>query len=178
MELVTPDIINNSRVFCWMVSYPILYRVKRKNIMNIGMKFGCFYLFTALLSLVSARSLAQAKSNDCSKIRKGHFYFFSKKVNGWSEIFRKDSLHTEIELNTKDTLIYRVNWLKPCVFTMQLIKSTQTFEPGEESFTKSFVHKNEILLVTKKYYTFKSVVSSAEYKKDFTFTDTVWFKRR
>jgi hypothetical protein len=130
------------------------------------------------VSFFSTPSFAQARSKDCSKIRKGHFYYYSSTTNARSEIFRNDTVHQEIGLTKNDTFTYRVKWVEPCKFTMQLIKSTRSFEPGEESFNKSFITTVDIAVVTKKYYTFNAVVSSELYNKQSMVSDTVWFDKR
>jgi len=126
--------------------------------------------------LIPMAAFGQLKSPDCAKVKNGHFFYHSKKVNLWSEIFRNDTMHMEVVKGTNDTLVYKIDWTEPCLFTMQLMKSNQHFEPGEEAFTKSYIAANRVLKVAKEYYTFEAIMTSKDYAKEYKFSDTVWYK--
>jgi hypothetical protein len=121
---------------------------------------------------------AQKRSLDCSRVKDGHFYNYSKGAKVWTEVFRNGTIHKEINLTTNDTSIYRIKWLKPCSFTMELIKRTKPFEKGEKSVIESLKITIQILEVTQNYFTYKAELKSSLYQKQLSFSDTAWYKMR
>ena len=119
---------------------------------------------------------SQTLENKCSSLKNGHFYSYLKNESTWSEIFRSGDIQIEVKKNTNDTMFYKVNWLEPCKFNFDYIKSTLVYEPGQEQFYKSFKTTVEIKYVEEKFYTYIATMTSPQYPKQLIVEDTIWTK--
>ena len=135
------------------------------------------FLLSLLLYFKVGLSFAQQQNHCPEKLKNGHFYSYSSKLNAWSEIFRDGRMQKEIFRNTNDTSVYSIRWVDSCTYEILLLKSTTPFEPGEEDFVKSFKTVVSISSTSNLYYTNTSVVSSEKYRQSFNFIDTVWFDK-
>lgn len=141
----------------------------------INSKTGLFWLTLAALA-INKTGYSQTIENNCRAVKNGHFYSYLKSESTWSEIFRNGDTHIEVKKNTNDTMFYRVNWLSPCTFTFDYVRSTLRFELGQEQFNKSFKTNVEIRYVGEKFYTYKATMSSSLYPKELIVEDTIWTK--
>lgn len=128
----------------------------------------CLFLFS-----LSARS----QTPNCNKTKNGNFYFYPTKSTKSFLIIRDGTSQQEIDLNTKDTSFWKVNWPEDCVLTTQFLKTTKTIPEDQANFLKSHVTVIEIQKVTNKYYTFLGSIDVNGTKMGQT-QDTIWFRQK
>ncbi len=110
----------------------------------------------------------------CSKVKNGIFHYYQNNGKFHSLIVRKDSLQTEINLNTNDTSYWRIQWISECAFTCKFISSTKQMPKPEYEFYKSSSLKFNIMGTSKEYYLYNAVFTANNYSK--VLNDTIWFR--
>ena len=118
----------------------------------------------------------QLKSSDCSKIRKGMFYFYPPNSADEYRIFRGDSIQAEVKIGSRDTSYWKINWKNDCLFTLNFIRKNTKLSDAENNFYKSHTTLCKVLDITPDYYVFKAGLDSI--KGLGSVTDTLWFKQR
>ena len=110
---------------------------------------------------------------ECIMVKDGtfHFYPISKKTH--HIIVRRDTLQTEIDLNTRDTSYWRIKWISECEFTCNFISITKPLSKEELDFCNNTTLKFTVSCVSKDYYTYDALASYNNISK--TFSDTMWF---
>lgn len=112
------------------------------------------------------------KKPPCSQFKNGVFHYYQNNGKFHSLVIRKDSLQTEINLNTNDTSNWRIQWVSDCEFTCKFISSTKNMSKPENDFYKSSFLKFSIVSATKDYYLYNAVFTANNYSK--VFNDTMW----
>ena len=115
-------------------------------------------------------------SPDCRKVRKGEFYFYPPDKRGPFKLVRYDSIQYEIDLGSKDTSTWKLQWLNDCTVRSNFISATNKLPAEMMDFFNSHTIYLEIMKVTEKYYYFKvSLDSLTSHIVDY---DTAWFNAK
>jgi len=120
--------------------------------------------------------LTAFSSQDCSIIKKGTFYFYPPDSSEPFQIIRKDSVQEEINMKTKDTSFWKINWSDDCFASLHLIRTTKKMEDDEKAFLFGHTTVMHVLSISNKYYIFKGGLDYLN--SPFTIVDTVWFNKR
>ena len=112
----------------------------------------------------------------CDSIKSGRFHIYSKNPTAHFILIRKDSLQTEINLNTGDTSFWKVEWTSDCNYNCKYISAVKEKSPEEEEFYKSSGVKFSITKITENYYLYDALFSSLLITK--SYSDTVWLKEK
>lgn len=131
----------------------------------------CFIAF-----LLPSFVISQTKNLDCKDVKKGIFYLYPSSLQKGFIILRNDSIQKEINIETKDTSFWKINWKDDCICNLKFIRSTQIMPDEEKEFYNLHQPVINILGVTKNYYIFKVGLDSINAAK--TITDTIWFRAR
>ena len=113
---------------------------------------------------------------DCKDVKKGVFYLYPSSLPKGFIILRNDSIQKEINIETKDTSFWKINWKNSCTFNLKFIRSTQAMPEEEKKFYNLHQPVINVLGVTKDYYIFKVGLDSINAAK--VIIDTIWFKAR
>ena len=130
-------------------------------------KFGIIILPIILSWIVTS------KTPDCKKVRIGEFYFYPPDNRGPYKLVRKDSLQYEINQQTNDTSIWKLQWLSDCLVKSSFISATNELPGKMIDFLKTHSAYLEILNVTEKYYCFQITADSIP--PELIHKDTAWF---
>jgi hypothetical protein len=116
------------------------------------------------------------KSNDCNKVKYGTFYFYPANAQTGFVVIRRNSLQEEINLKTRDTSFWKIQWTSSCGFNLKFIRKSLAISVEEKVFYNSHLSVVEISKITKDYYVFKGGLDSLSGKG--SMTDTLWFKAK
>jgi hypothetical protein len=130
------------------------------------------YFFSPLIIL----GQPTATNADCSRVKNGNFYFYPVNTQKGFRVDRKGAVQSEINLETRDTSFWKVNWENDCAFDLKFIRKSQAISDDEKSFYSAHVTVFKILSVTKDYYVFKAGLDSITDKS--VLTDTLWRESR
>ena len=109
---------------------------------------------------------------DCSKVHTGKFYFYKNSDQYTSTIIRTDTVQIEINSKTKDTSIWKINWIDNCTFSTKYVSGLRINTQAEADFYRQSIIVFTIKELTDDYYTY-----SAEFKFNSLsnkYTDTLW----
>ncbi|MFA6059622.1 MAG: hypothetical protein WC756_15555 [Taibaiella sp.] len=111
---------------------------------------------------------------DCHVAKSGKFIYHPQKSKQRFLIIRNDSIQKEVNLDTRDTSLWQVNW-EQCVLKLKFLRNTKPMSNEELQFYKTHTATITILYTTKDYYVFQAGVT--EQKRSKSTTDTMWVKR-
>lgn len=129
-------------------------------------------IWIVILPIISGWAVL-SNEPDCKKIKEGEFYFYPPDNSGPFKFVRKDSIQYEIDLQTKDTSIWKLQWLSNCLIKSNFISITKELPKEMIAFFNDHTIYLEIMEVTAKYYRFKIIPDSLTSK--LIYTDTAWF---
>ena len=113
---------------------------------------------------------------DCRAVKNGTFHFYKGKEGYHSIIVRKDSLQTEVNLNTGDSSYWRIRWISDCQFTCTYLSGSAIKSPEEIDFYKRSVLKFNIEKISDLYYTFDAQLTFENNTRNFS--DTMWLNKK
>lgn len=116
------------------------------------------------------------KTNNCSKVKQGTFYFYPVKGQSVFTIIRENGIQKEINIKTGDTTFWKIRWRSACEFNLKFIRKSRFVSNEEKLFYNSHLSVVRILNVSKDYYIFNAGLDSLNVKN--VLTDTLWFKAR
>ena len=117
-----------------------------------------------------------APSLTCADVRNGTFYFFNKKTDGLETYVRKGAMQREIIAKQKETVLWDVEWLNDCVYTLKYESGAENHPEAEQKFLSKHVVITEILQVHEDYLTFRSAIDKLT--SPTVLNDTLWIKQR
>ena len=120
--------------------------------------------------------LGQSKPPDCSKIKKGIFYFYPAGTDKCYRVDRGDSVQEEIDLTDPDTSFWKVDWQDPCHFSLAFISNNPPVTGEKLDFMNSHTVICEVQKVTKRYYIFKARMDPDPGEE--IPADTLWVRKR
>ena len=141
--------------------------------MNRALLFSLFGL-TGLSFLLSACSDSQL-SNDCSRYRKGMFYYHFKDSDRVSHytVARTDSIQTETNADNGNVARYKIHWINNCSYELRFIEGTEKLPQEILGLKRKMVLQTTILSGNKTFYLFRSTSNAS----DKILQDTIWLKR-
>ena len=116
---------------------------------SIMIKYSTSVLIVSLISLFSIALLSfQHSGSNCDSVKNGMFHFYQNNDQYHALVIRKDSLQTEININTGDTSYWHVVWLSDCEFTVAYISGSKAMSQQELDFHKQSALKFSIKTLT------------------------------
>jgi hypothetical protein len=145
------------------------------------MKFSFSQVFriVILFFLTSMPFISSSQDNHtltCADVRNGTFYYFGPKSNGQETFIRKGALQRELIPKQKETVLWEVEWLNDCVYTLKYQSGAENHPAAEQKFLSKHIVVTEILQVTEDYITFRT--SFDKVSNPTGISDTLWIKQR
>ena len=128
--------------------------------------------FAAVFILTSFYCIA---SIDCSKIRNGKFYYYTKKGHRLVNVERKDSLQTETDVQSGDLFKDKVVWTTDCHFQLFVGAFNEVKHTLIDTLLASTPLEVDILTITKDFYVCKGTVEILN--KKIQLRDTLYFNK-
>jgi hypothetical protein len=113
---------------------------------------------------------------ECGSVKNGRFHFYQNNGQYHSIVIRKDSLQTEVNLNTGDSTFWRIAWVSDCQFTCSYISGSKIKSKEELDFYKKSTLIINILKTSKEYYTYNAFFTSENNSR--SLSDTMWLKAK
>ena len=132
------------------------------------MKRGIVYIFSFYLFFII--SCSSSDVTKCSELKRGEFYYKSRKSFAGSTIKRNDSIQIVTDKETGKEQKEKIEWIDPCTYMLYPFLDDKDDSSNPDFFLPIEV---TILDITKKYYTVN--VFNDHYKTNFN--DTVWIAR-
>jgi hypothetical protein len=134
-------------------------------------------LMLFFLCTQSVVSLCQDKPPlSCTYVRNGTFYYFDPKSGGLETFIRKGALQREIISKQRETVLWDVEWLNDCVYTLKYESGAENHPAAEQKFLSKHIVVTEILKVSEDYLTFRSAFDKVT--NPTVLSDTLWIKQR
>lgn len=115
-------------------------------------------------------------NTDCKAVKNGTFHFYKDNGRYHSIVIRKDSLQTEVNLNTGDSTFWRIRWISDCQFACTYLSGSAIKSPEEIDFYKRSILKFNINKTSDLYYTFDAMLTFDNNTK--SFSDTMWLNKK
>jgi len=133
-----------------------------------------FYLVFAACCMFFL-SFTYKRLSDCSKIKNGKFYYYSKKSRDKVDIERFDSLQLETNIKTGLILKSKIFWKNDCRYDMYINALSNAKLDKLDSLIASIPASVEIINVQDSFYVCKTKMKIIN--KDIESTDTIYFKK-
>ena len=130
--------------------------------------------FLALFLLV----LSCNSMDDCSKVRNGSFYYYSKANDAKVFIERRDTIQIETNSKLDKVLKSKIVWKDNCSFDLFVNSLCETKLETLDSILAVNPARVEILSITANYYICKSKIDIDAYKFHVETIDTMYFEKR
>ena len=119
---------------------------------------------------------SQSKNNNCQSVKNGFFYYYPQGKSENYKIIRNGQLYQEINMQTNDTVTWRLNWNENCTFTLKFVEKSGLVSDLDKRIYSSMTIIIRILLIRKKYYIFSTELEGRQ--KPYLVTDTAWFNKK
>jgi hypothetical protein len=130
-----------------------------------------------LLCLLSVVSFCQDRPLlTCTDVRNGTFYYFNPKTGEPDTFIRKGALQRENVPKQKETILWDVEWLSDCVYSLTYESGAENHPAPELKFLSKHIVVTEILHVTEDYLTFRTAFDKVT--NPTVLSDTLWIKQR
>ena len=127
-----------------------------------------------ILLIIPAAAICQNKKTNCDKLKNGTFYLYPSDLNKHYQAIRKGNIQIEMDLDTGDTAILKIEWPRECTYTLQYVSGTKQRSKEEDDFWANHKITFDIVETGKDFYIFKGYV---ENEPSFpTLQDTIWLK--
>jgi hypothetical protein len=144
------------------------------------MKFFVPFCPTVMLFLLFSQPFISISQGNlllnCTDVRNGVFYYFSQKNDGRETFIRKGAMQRELVPKQKETVLWDVEWLNDCVYTLKYESGAENRPAAEQKFLNKHLIVTEILHVTENYMTFRT--SFDKLTNPTVLSDTLWIKQR
>ncbi len=124
----------------------------------------------------SLTSRSQDHAINCLDVRNGTFVYFNPNSGVQETFTRKGALQKELIGKPKELIIWEVEWLTDCVYTLKYQSGAENHPAAEQKFLGKHLVVTEILQVTEDYMTFRT--SFDKVTNATNLTDTLWIKQR
>jgi hypothetical protein len=135
---------------------------------------------TALFLFLTGKSLISRCQDDhllkCADVRNGTFYYFNPQDNGRETFIRNGALQKEIVPKKKETVLWDVEWLNECTYTLKYESGAENHSAAEQKFLAKHIVVTEILHVTEDFMTFRTAFDKVT--NPTILSDTLWIKQR
>lgn len=112
----------------------------------------------------------------CKEVKNGTFYYFDKKTDGLETFVRKGSLQREIITKQRESILWDVEWINDCVYTLKYQSGAENHPAGEQKFLAKHLIVTEILQVHEDYLTFRTAIDKVTNQT--VLNDTLWIAQR
>jgi len=147
------------------------------SILKIPRSSVCRTLLLLLLTFRSLFSFSQQNNTlSCADVRNGTFYYINTKDDDKQTYIRKGSLQRETSPKRKETILWEVNWLNDCTYSLKYESGGENRTEAEQKFLNKHIVVTEILHVTEDYMTFRS--SFDKVSNPTVLSDTLWIRQR
>lgn len=129
------------------------------------------FIFYDLMVILLMASLFYAAAPDCNTLRVGQFHSYNKKGDH-IQITRIDGIQQDVNMRTKDTTYWKIDWLGNCRFAAAYLSGA-----GPKTETEKRLYENTILYfdikeIADDYYVGTTTVKAPNGNS--VFTDTTW----
>jgi len=138
----------------------------------VQLKLICFYVFLSLFSFYSNQSKAQ----NCEGLKSGTFYSYPKNSAEKYAIIRNGEYQYEKDLVNGDSIIYKIEWLSDCKYSLKFISTNAKMTTDESAFWDKHKLVYEITGSTSNYYTYKGYFDKTSNVS--ISADTMWLKEK
>ena len=138
-----------------------------------------FYRTLILFILISGSSTSYGQDSlslGCADVRNGTFYYFDKRTDGLETFIRKGAMQREIIAKQKEAVLWDVEWLNDCVYTLKYESGAENHPAAEQKFLAKHIVVTEILQVHPDYLTFRSAMDKVT--NPTVLSDTLWIRQR
>jgi hypothetical protein len=140
----------------------------------------CYRIFSRaclFFMLIYKPSLTRGQDTlKCSDVRNGTFYYFGQKSVGLETFIRKGALQRELIPKAKETVLWDVEWLNDCTYSLKYESGAENHPAAEQKFLNKHLLITEILQVTEDYMTFRSCIDKVT--NPTVLKDTLWIRQR
>ncbi len=134
----------------------------------------CFFIF-----FIHGPSTVSGQDNavlNCSDIKNGTFSYFDQREGASETFIRKGDIQKEILPQRRETIIWEVNWLNECTYTLKYQSGAENQPAAEQKLLGKHIIVVEILHVTEDYITFRTALDKVTNPS--VLNDTLWVKQR
>src|SRR5580698_6503537 len=103
-----------------------------------------FFFFIYCYSIVSAQENAIL---NCSDIKNGTFNYFDQREGATETFVRKGDIQKEILPQRKETILWGVNWLNECTYSLKYQSGAENRSAAEQKLLSKHIIVSEILHV-------------------------------
>src|SRR6478735_1782289 len=115
---------------------------------------------------------AQNKMVTCTDLKNGLFYSYPKNTNDHYISYREGDSQREVNIKTGDSILWKINWIDDCSYTLKFISGNVKMNEDVSSFLKKHKMAYEISKVTNNYYGVKSYIDKTS--NMIIETNTMW----
>jgi len=112
----------------------------------------------------------------CADVRNGTFYYFNPRTGESETFIRKGVLQRENISKQRETVLWDVEWLNDCVYTLKYESGAENHPAAEQKFLSKHIVVTEILKVNEDYMTFRTAFDKVT--NPTVLSDTLWIKQR
>ncbi len=129
------------------------------------------FIFCGLIAILLVASAFYVAGPDCNTLRVGQFHSYTKKGDH-IQITRIDGIQQDVNMSTKDTTYWKIDWLGNCRFAASYLSGA-----GPKNETEKRLYENTILYfdikeIADDYYVGTTTVKAPNGNS--VFTDTTW----
>ena len=129
------------------------------------------FIFYGLIAILFMASSFYVAVPDCNTLRVGQFHSYTKKGDH-IQITRIDGIQQDVNMRTKDTTYWKIDWLGNCRFAAAYLSGA-----GPKTETEKRLYENTILYfdikeIADDYYVGTTTVKAPNGNS--VFTDTTW----
>jgi hypothetical protein len=138
-----------------------------------------FYRTVILFLFISRPFISNCQDKHlltCAEVRNGTFYYINQRDGTRETFIRKGGLQREIIPKRKETLLWDVNWLNDCTYTLKYESGGENHPLAEQKFLGKHLIVAEILHVTEDYMTFRTAIDKVTNPS--VLNDTLWIRQR
>ena len=135
------------------------------------------FKYTIALLGLALISCSMSLHIDCTEIRNGKFYYFSKVGRHKVFVERTGDLQIEKDLTDGKILRNKIAWQTDCRFTMFVNASSQVKLSGSDSLLSTIPVRIEIINIQAEYYICLGQITYKEMNINIQLRDTLYFNR-
>lgn len=129
-----------------------------------------FHLTFYILLLLFTACSSTIKKSDCYNFKNGEFKLASHSDNSYFIIARHDSIQTETNNKTGQTVTAKILWINPCEYELKYQRQIRNKPDTITSFLQNKPLRVKITKATKEYCIFETYFESVNRK----YVDTLW----
>lgn len=140
------------------------------------LKLTNLFCLIIIFSLGAITVQCQKETVNCEALKTGIFYSYPKNSMEQYVIKRIGDFQYETNPGNRDSIVYKIQWLHNCKYTLQFISCSAKLPADETAFWEKHKLAYEITDVGKDYYTFKGYIDKSSNVA--IQSDTIWLKEK